>query len=724
MQIFISTSMVFGGVIAAYVLLAGTMQTAHDGSLLGKRWSSMWVPVRVALSTTLLLPVGTGKNIAIIITLALASMGSGIGDKAFKYLVDSSDSEAVFISGPSLADSMLLAKNVVDAATCNAIQNLAQADENKKIKSSAKDERQFTTNTSANGSVNSVKFGPSGKSSFQDYNGAFLSDVCGSVSTTVYIPGEADSSLTSLINAENVKKTIMEAKIKAVDQMINAATASATTLAQKTRTMSVTGEDIATAYNAAAAAYVSAMTSAGKSAYNSSINKESVAALVDKGWMWAGAYQERNVQAYTLVAQAMSDMPASKGPTVTDKVVVNNPSSMSMAYGGAMMPLPTTTTLAGFNSINYYMTMTDNAVSHLNGISDPVLVSKMKEKIDGEKSVSYFIKMLSDKLNPIPSNISEMNPMAASRIVGINVITITWTCYAALAVALGVSSFLGVGAAIAVMPVVAPLVFILFSLGATLAFYIPFMPLITWTFAVIGWIVLIYEAIPAVNLWAMAHMIPDGDGLVAGNKHGYMFFISVTLRPMLLLIGLMTSLSVMRIGFILVNLTWPYVSDFSAGAGGMVSVMGKVASIFIYTNMLLALVKVANNLQTQVPDQIMTWIGGGKSSLLGGFDNATGAVMDKTVGATQQAINSSSQASQMVSAGVGNSLVKAGNYTKEKMRSFNTAQQDVSGKTSDVSTTSTDESKMEAEDSNKTDKKANNTFNPVKKGKEYRDKKK
>jgi len=667
LQVFISVCIVLGGVIAAYVLLSGTMQTAHDGEMLGKRWSSMWIPIRVAMSMTLLYPAGTGKNIAIVITLALASMGSGIADKAFKLLVDSTDSQSVFISGPSTSDSIVLAKNIVDAATCNAIQNLAQADENNKVKSSAKDERQFSTSSVSNDTVSTTSFGPSGNSNFQDYNGAFISDICGSVSTTNYVANDTPSE-SSLINAENVKKIVMDAKQEAVKSMIESAQSGANTLALKTRNMTLTGSDIANLYNSVAAIYVSQVTKSGQSAYENSINKESVSAIADKGWMWAGVYQERNVQAYTLVAQAMSDMPVSKGPSVSDSVIVNSPPSMAMAYGGAMMPMPTSTVLAGFNSINYYMTMTDSAVSHIKGINDPVLTSKMKEKIDGEKAVNFIVKQVSDKFNPIPSNIAEINPMAGSRIVGINGLTLMWGIYLACAAIMSVGSFLGVGAAIAALPVLIPLLFTIISLSCALAFYIPFMPMITWYFAVIGWIVLIFEAILAVNLWAMAHMLPDGDGLVAGNKHGYMFFISLLLRPLLLIAGLMTSLTVMRIGFLLVNVTWPYVSDFSAGAGGIVSVMAKVSSLFIYTNILLAMVKVANNLQTQVPDQVMAWIGGSKSSLLGGFDNATGSVMDKTFGATQQAINSGTIASQSIATSVGNGFKNAGNFTKDQVR--------------------------------------------------------
>ena len=35
-----------GGILAAYTVLAGTLGTAHDGEMLGKKFSSVWIPIR------------------------------------------------------------------------------------------------------------------------------------------------------------------------------------------------------------------------------------------------------------------------------------------------------------------------------------------------------------------------------------------------------------------------------------------------------------------------------------------------------------------------------------------------------------------------------------------------------------------------------------------------------------------------------------------------------
>ena len=48
-QAFNGGVLVIGGVLVAYTILVGTIGTAHDGEMLGKKFSSVWVPIRTAL---------------------------------------------------------------------------------------------------------------------------------------------------------------------------------------------------------------------------------------------------------------------------------------------------------------------------------------------------------------------------------------------------------------------------------------------------------------------------------------------------------------------------------------------------------------------------------------------------------------------------------------------------------------------------------------------------
>src|SRR6185312_160359 len=60
--VFNSAVLALGSIIIMYVLLVGTLNTAHEGELLGKKWSSVWVPVRSAVGFSLLLPKASGYS--------------------------------------------------------------------------------------------------------------------------------------------------------------------------------------------------------------------------------------------------------------------------------------------------------------------------------------------------------------------------------------------------------------------------------------------------------------------------------------------------------------------------------------------------------------------------------------------------------------------------------------------------------------------------------------
>jgi len=48
-RIFNAAALALGGIIVAYILLRSTVETAHEGELLGKKWSTLFVPLRAAI---------------------------------------------------------------------------------------------------------------------------------------------------------------------------------------------------------------------------------------------------------------------------------------------------------------------------------------------------------------------------------------------------------------------------------------------------------------------------------------------------------------------------------------------------------------------------------------------------------------------------------------------------------------------------------------------------
>jgi hypothetical protein len=63
-----------------YTIIAGTMSTAHDGELLGKKWSSIWIPIRTCIGTAAILPTMKGFCGAQAIVVWLAIQGIGLAD--------------------------------------------------------------------------------------------------------------------------------------------------------------------------------------------------------------------------------------------------------------------------------------------------------------------------------------------------------------------------------------------------------------------------------------------------------------------------------------------------------------------------------------------------------------------------------------------------------------------------------------------------------------------
>jgi conjugal transfer/type IV secretion protein DotA/TraY len=55
-------AMILGVIIMGYVILAGTLNTAASGEMLGRSWSSVWLPLRTSLAFGMIMPATTGDG--------------------------------------------------------------------------------------------------------------------------------------------------------------------------------------------------------------------------------------------------------------------------------------------------------------------------------------------------------------------------------------------------------------------------------------------------------------------------------------------------------------------------------------------------------------------------------------------------------------------------------------------------------------------------------------
>src|SRR5690606_36723127 len=82
---------------------------------------------------------------------------------------------------------------------------------------------------------------------------------------------------------------------------------------------------------------------------------------------------------------------------------------------------------------------------------------------------------------------------------------------------------------------------------------LPMMPFIIWLGAIIGWTILVVEAIVAAPLWAIMHLHPNGSDIVGRGGAGYPLVRGLLLRPVLLIYGFIADVTVFAVFGDLIN---------------------------------------------------------------------------------------------------------------------------------------------------------------------------
>lgn len=87
-NVFNSAVLAMGGVVMMYIIIVSTMNTAHEGQMLGQKWSSIWVPVRATMGLALLIPKSSGYCLMQIFVMWVVVQGVGIADKVWGTALD------------------------------------------------------------------------------------------------------------------------------------------------------------------------------------------------------------------------------------------------------------------------------------------------------------------------------------------------------------------------------------------------------------------------------------------------------------------------------------------------------------------------------------------------------------------------------------------------------------------------------------------------------------
>ncbi|MGH3977104.1 MAG: DotA/TraY family protein, partial [Pseudonocardiaceae bacterium] len=126
MQIFGTGILVLSMLFVIYTTIKGAIDTAHDGEFLGKKMSSVWVPLRTAGGTALLLPLASGFSLIQIAVLWIAIHGVGLADRVWLAMAEQMAATGM-VGRPAIPDSRPLAASILRAEVCMAAMNKTYA---------------------------------------------------------------------------------------------------------------------------------------------------------------------------------------------------------------------------------------------------------------------------------------------------------------------------------------------------------------------------------------------------------------------------------------------------------------------------------------------------------------------------------------------------------------------------------------------------------------------
>lgn len=674
--IFNGAALIIGGVLVVYSLIVGTIGTAHDGEVMGKKYSSVWIPLRTVLATALILPVIGGSSYCLMQLIVgwLIVQGVGLADEIWKTYMDRNSVLETVTLGLRSQDTNKLAWQIFSSSYCAEALNIIV------------EESVNQTNTGSNQSYMKYHVNPDKvpyfgyrKNSNESLNGGdtwsfgmdpqfiphsikFTKDICGTVEF-VHSKTEVDTAAQvgqtvgrldngantptnqyqaenlKIINAERLKEAIRQARqigLQGTENLIATINAQGRSYAHQVANNEIVDQSIITdAIKIANATYHASFKEQIGVLLEDSANLQQIKDLSSRdGWVMAGGWFMKLTSMQDVAGQIENMRPTG---SYTDPSIVNpeigreysNRFESGLAetrhYNGVTL---------GINeeNIGKRKALESAASSDSDTFSGSKLWSNiintdfsfLRSSQSVEKQLSVIFKELATTF-VIQKN---EHPMIVMKKLGEWLFTI----------ANGLI-FLNVATGEDVQAVLKMFTFMfgpmLFALGFTLNYVMPMMPFMIWLGCFLGWLILCVEAIIAAPIWAVMHLSMSGDDMVGTGAQGYKLVLSLMLRPALMIFGFIAALTIMQVLGQFVNMV--YVDIFTMAqqeANATTILISALAFPALYLGCMWVIIIKSMEVVYKIPDQLLQWFGGGGSQLAQSGESV-GGLQSQAFAATQ-----------------------------------------------------------------------------------------
>lgn len=584
MAVFNSAVLLLACLFVMMTTIKGTVDSCHDGQLLGKTMSTVWVPIRTVAGTAFLLPLSSGFSLIQMGVLWLALQGVGIADAMWTTALERFAETGTLVQ-PSIPSARPLAASILRAEVCMASMNKTFEDSNRA-------ERIVPVKSLADKQLRNAYYGTKTYRWQSTARPAGTPASCGALEW-------ADSTQHKLTEDEThaARGAIWAAHEQAVDALI-------LTLRPVAETIVSGKSPPGGLVDAAANAYEGIIAAAAAEAVKKSpdIARASFIKHAETGgFFMVGTWFNHMVRQQDVIQATVNGVPTFK------------PMSIESLEGDIGL-------------INYrsFLGFTDDYLLNRGAVA--------KDNYEAELENSSSIRTSDDvwKLLSIPAmkamqgiteqiagaNTSPLTQLAAT---GNSIISAGFAIKGAWFVMSGfaggkLSSWTAglvwspLEALKSISGTVEFLSSALWALGLMLAVYLPAIPAIFWVVNVIRFMVGVCVAVLAAPLMAAMMASSSGDDFAGRSGPGWMLLVAMVIQPALLVLGFLLAAMMLYPAGELVNMMFLSVVS-GASQGSVVGPVIMVAWLGAYVAMMVLAVHACFAVINLVPEGVMQFVG-------------------------------------------------------------------------------------------------------------------
>ncbi len=627
---FNSGVLILAGVVACYLLYSLVADTANDGEAFGRSTDTRYTLLRTGIGAALFLPISNGLSLIQLLVIQTAIWGSGFGDTLWTKIAGTNLTG--MYSAPDLstlqASDFAMRKTVTDALRARtygyvckySLENASKILTGGTTKNINPDTSSTTTDAGwiQNGEQVTKQF-------FRDQTGYYRSStsLCGSVSYTASLPmtlpsgggvaQAADQSYVQILY--NLTQTAATSALSTawgkIDTAANQIAAKVTGGNSPDTAPARNSEDIRSAIlqavNDATQSLTSGLTSSVAS--QSSQLNDSRQAYLDlakqNGWITAVLWQRSMASIYAKLSSIVNSAQLNPALPANPADYLPLLSSWREGYNAAVDQAK--------RDMDYIATFD----TYFTSLGQPTAPALATETVGSQ---SNELQQVSDIVNMAyravlvritrPETASWSDPYLEVQKIGsglgpiIAVLGTATTATGIGSVLPGANALLGTATSV-LLAITITLFVIAFVIGGL----IPLLPVLYFIAGAVGWFLVVIEAMVAMPIWLITKFYPARTpSLVGDDRRGYVFLLGLLIRPALIVIGLIASIIMARVGLDLINMMFRGILAMLVPDGTFGSIFAALAGLVGYTLALVSLFTFSSSLITMLPETVLGWI--------------------------------------------------------------------------------------------------------------------